>query len=245
MRFLAIALSVFVIVSIANAGFESVSLKPFEVSFWLNTSERYSVVTSESNLSDGMTEYKIGINDLHGEEKAYITIDKSNTPQIQISPSTLADVLRMYWNESYKETNSTLLMIDGHPGFLVTANNSQNKSETAGFGYWLNDRTIVSARSTYDWDNGSESLIESIHITSELPSEPPSESPPFKQFTIHSFEEMTSNDDPTFARLDEASRKSDEMRSGRSSLSSTNDPIAEVDCINSGGSYINEKCFYD
>ena len=167
-NFLVIAVLMVPIVSIANAGSESMSLGPFNVSFWLNTSEKYNVITSENDISGGVTQYKISVDNLRGEEKAYVAIERSETPQIKISPNTFAMVLENEWNKSYGEANSTLLMIDGYPGFLVTAKDTQNKSEAYGFGYWLDDRTIASGRSTYGWDNGSKSLVKTTHISPRI-----------------------------------------------------------------------------
>lgn len=201
MNYLAVPVLMFALVSIVDAGSESFSLGPFNINFWLDTSEKYNVIISENDNLGSVTQYKISVNNFRGEEKAYVVVYKSEAPRIEINPRILAIALENEWNKSYGEANSTLLMIDGYPGFLVAAKSSKNKSEAYGFAYQLDDQTIASGRSTYDWDDGSKSLVDTIHIyTNNRNKAQESNYLPFEKMTLDTLPQSKSIDNQ-IARL--------------------------------------------
>lgn len=160
--------------STAIAGTEEISAGPFNVSFDLNTKDDYSIHAESENLqtlnSPNCTEYEVKVLDALGQPSVAISIFRYDTPwhlDIKSFGDLIANGLfksRMGFDDikiSYRD-------IDGRNGVLISARDagkSQEADEAYSFAYVIDDRTNVDVISFYDWEEGSQSLIDTINIT--------------------------------------------------------------------------------
>jgi hypothetical protein len=172
-----IILSALIFIALASTSMaktEDVSAGPFKVSFDLNTKEDYSIHTESENLqtvnSPNCTEYEVKVVDPLGQPSVTISIFHYEKPwylDIASFGESIADGFfrsRMGFDDvklSYRD-------IDGRDGILISARSAsmpQEVNEAYAFAYVIDDRTNVDVISFYDWDDGSQSLVNSINIT--------------------------------------------------------------------------------
>jgi len=171
--------AVLALVATSSAKTETIAAEAYNVSFDLNTTEQYSIGDvkreySESYEGINHVSYIIPINGSNLASRASISIDFYNqtmNKDIESNMRRLEESLGYFCDK----VNVCPRKIDGQSGILGTGIRCGSENEFYAK-YWLlsneSTDTCVKISSRYPWNDGTLSLLRTIHV--EIVGKPPS-----------------------------------------------------------------------
>jgi hypothetical protein len=176
--FLILILSL-LLMSVSSAKQESLIMGPYKVSFDLNTTQKYEINNTEVKYGEtyGGTEYVRYNREVKNNSNLGVIIQTTyytDTMNKDVYDSK-SDLETVFQNlDNYYNIKSYERLIDDQPGALVVGKNLEGDSLFAA-GYWpklnLSGDTQMVIISTYPWENGTLSLLKTIHV--EMVGKPP------------------------------------------------------------------------
>ena len=164
-------LAVLLFAGITAAEQDSVILGPYRVSFDLGiprthyTTEIGGPETSESLNGSSMTDYTLDIYTYSGSAK--ISLDIYDAPSLNLSEKPMEKVLLETAKPNAFQgaiTTSAVRQIDGTDGAVISIDVGGHSGYIAGYQPNINGSNLVTMMSTIPWDEGTLSLLNTIHV---------------------------------------------------------------------------------
>lgn len=179
-KYLILALMLAALILSAAAKPESFTIGSYKVSFDLNRTEEHKTSIAKPMYSatfNGILYTGYGAQVVQAEPPYYlitVVIMQYKSP-IKLGYGDETTKRLLSDNGGCKEVKTAKRIIDGHQGFLTTSSECQNDTEgfvaqclhdgTSGLG---NVECLIA--STYPWDEGTSSLLRTIHIEKQAGS---------------------------------------------------------------------------
>lgn len=152
---------------------DSVTTGPYKVNFDLGlpkgayTIEISDPKATETLAGNGNTRYHIEFTNKTGITRGgYISLTTYEDELIIPTSDELVRALRLAFSKALIDVQAAGRKIDGHNGAVVSGTSiiSGVKVDTYVARYYLSSTTIVDLMSSYPWDEGTLSLLKTIHI---------------------------------------------------------------------------------
>jgi hypothetical protein len=178
MKLLPILILSLLLVSVSSAKQESLTMGPYKVSFDLNTTQEYSINNTipvqygETYGGTSYVIYQIIINDSNNSASILVNYFAN---QMEKDIDTIKSNIESSSYEHNKYDRTYYRTIDGKLGVLGVGENYAEDSPQFYAEYWpmfnVSGDTGIRIFSSYPWDDGTLSLLKTIHV--EMVGKPP------------------------------------------------------------------------